>query len=483
MAPTEDEVRSEALFLQEEDRLKRKAEKAKANGGFRNANAERQREASSRLADKYISKDGGAPVVQDEVSRLSDLSAASYDQERKSVAEELGIRVSTLDRLVSEAKAVETDGLAPEPEPWPSAVAGDDLLDLIADTVRDHVILPNGTADVIALWTAFAHAHDVFYFSPLLAITSPTPECGKTVLCDLLDGLVPRPLSSCNVTSAVVYRAIERMRPTLIVDEADSFLPENSELRGILDSGHRRSNAFVLRTVGDNYESKQFTTWAPKVLALIGKLHPTLASRSIHIRLKRMLATESVIPLRFEQRDHLVPLKRKLIRWAEDNAQALRNADPPLPARLRGRAADNWRVLFCVASVAGGEWPDRVAAAAELLAIPSEETYSVMLLEDIAGVFAEKNTDRITSKELVEILEKREDRPWPEYRNGKPITQRQVAKLLEPFGIVSGTKRFESGTAKGYYLAAFEDAFGRYLAPGTPFPSVTTSQGLGNLDF
>ena len=28
--------------------------------------------------------------------------------------------------------------------------------------------------------------------SPLLAITSPTPECGKTVLLDLLDGLVPR---------------------------------------------------------------------------------------------------------------------------------------------------------------------------------------------------------------------------------------------------------------------------------------------------
>jgi Protein of unknown function (DUF3631) len=107
-----------------------------------------------------------------------------------------------------------------------------------------------------------------------------------------------------------------------------------------------------------------------------------------------------------------------------------------------------------------------------------------MALEDIAAAFAEKGVDRIASKELVEILEKREDRPWPEYRNGKPITQRQLARLLDCFGIVPGTIRMDSGkTPKGYYVASFEDAFGRYLAPASPFSSATTPQPLGNLDF
>lgn len=58
------------------------------------------------------------------------------------------------------------------------------------------------------------------------------------------------------MTSSVVFRIIEERAPTLLIDEADTFLPDNNELRGILDSGHRRSNAFVLRNVGDNHEPK-----------------------------------------------------------------------------------------------------------------------------------------------------------------------------------------------------------------------------------
>jgi Protein of unknown function (DUF3631) len=459
-----------------------KPEPPKQNGGFRNANAEPQRAESAKLADKYITRDGKAPV-EDEVDRLSDLSDADSEQERKAAASALGVRVSALDKLVAAVKGGRAEGLVPEPEPWGDAVVGDELLDLIVETARDHVVLPGGAADAVALWTTFAHCHDCFDISPLLAITSPTPECGKTVLCDLLDGLVPRPLSSCNVSSAVVYRAVEHWNPTLMIDEADTFLPDNAELRGILDSGHRRANAFVLRTVGDNHEPKQFTTWAPKVLALIGKLPPTLASRSIHIRLRRMLATETVAQLRFDQRGHLVPIKRKLIRWALDNEKALRSADPVMPDSLRGRAADNWRPLIAIADAAGGEWPERARKVAELFSVKSAEIYGIMVLQDIAAAFAEKNVDRFPSLELTAILNEREDRPWPEYRDGKKLTQRQLAKLLEPFDIAPGTIRTASQkTPKGYYLAAFEDAFKRYLPLDTPFSSATTPQPAENKD-
>ncbi len=62
-----------------------------------------------------------------------------------------------------------------------------------------------------------------------------------------------------------------------------------------------------------------------------------------------------------------------------------------------------------------------------------------------------------------------EDRPWPEWKSGKPITLRQVAKLLGPFGIAPSTIRTMAGTAKGYLLNQFEEAFRRYL----PDQSVT----------
>ena len=156
-----------------------------------------------------------------------------------------------------------------------------------------------------------------------------------------------------------------------------------------------------------------------------------------------------------------------------------------MPDTLRGRAADNWRPLIAIADAIGGEWPERARNVAELFSAKSAEIYGIMALQDIAIAFTEKSVDRFPSLELTAILNECEDRPWPEYRDGKKLTQRQLAKLLEPFDIAPGTIRIDGPkpTAKGYYLSAFEDAFRRYLSPDTPFPSVTASQAAENKDF
>jgi len=83
-----------------------------------------------------------------------------------------------------------------------------------------------------------------------------------------------------NISSAALYRVIEK-GPTLLVDEADFFLPDNEELRGVLNSGHTRATAFVLRVNRETGEVERFSTWAPKALALIGKLPATLSDRSV----------------------------------------------------------------------------------------------------------------------------------------------------------------------------------------------------------
>ena len=61
----------------------------------------------------------------------------------------------------------------------------------------------------------------------------------------------------------------------------------NDELRGILNSGHSRRLAVVIRTVGDEHEARTFSTWCAKAIALIGKLPDTLEDRSIIIRMRR----------------------------------------------------------------------------------------------------------------------------------------------------------------------------------------------------
>ena len=99
-------------------------------------------------------------------------------------------------------------------------------------------------------------------------------------------------LSASNISSAALFRSIEKWVPTLLIDEADSFATKNDELRGVLNSGHTPQTAFVVRCIGDDSEPRIFSTWGCKALAAIGKLPDTVMDRSIEIRLRRALPGE-----------------------------------------------------------------------------------------------------------------------------------------------------------------------------------------------
>jgi putative DNA primase/helicase len=411
------------------------------------------------------------------VARLAALDAFNYDRERESEAARLGVRASVLDKQVAKARArveandIDVDDFLTDPEPWPESVDGADLLDRITHIAEMYLVMPKGAAAAMALWIIHAHAHDCFVISPVLSFTSPTPECGKTTGLTYVGALVPRACPSSNITTAAIFRAVEKWRPTLLIDEADTFIKNSDEMRGVLNSGHQRANAFVIRTVGDDHEPRRFRTWAPKAVALIGKLPATLASRAINIELRRKTADENVKPLRTDRLGHLEPLRRQAARWVADNATALRSADPVMSDSMSGRAADNWRPLIAIADIAGGEWPARARRIAqELGGRRSEQTANIMLLEDMQRIFTDDSIDRIPSQELAAKLAKMEHRPWVEWRNEKPITPRQIAKLLEQFKVKPDTIRTVSGTAKGYLLQDLTDAFARYTTDRSVTP-------------
>ena len=139
-----------------------------------------------------------------------------------------------------------------------------------------------------------------------------------------------------------------------MIDEADSFLRDNEELRGVLNSGHRKGGA-VLRNVGDDHEPRSFSTYGACAIALIGQLPATLTDRSVPITLTRRKRDEAITPFRLDRVEHLVVLARKLARWTADNAVAIAATEPEMPAGIYNRAADNWRPLLAIATVAGGK--------------------------------------------------------------------------------------------------------------------------------
>ena len=43
---------------------------------------------------------------------------------------------------------------------------------------------------------------------------------------------------SANITAAAIFRTVEAARPTLLIDEADSFLSDKEDIRGVLNAGY-----------------------------------------------------------------------------------------------------------------------------------------------------------------------------------------------------------------------------------------------------
>jgi hypothetical protein len=357
-------------------------------------------------------------------------------------------------------------------DPWPDEVAGTILLDTLVATFRRYLALPDHAAAALALWTLHAVAFDAWFASPILAVTSPAPRCGKTLVLIVLGALVPRRLFAANVTPAVLFRTIEKYGPTLLIDEADTFIKDNDELRGVLNSGHTRTTAIVIRAVGDDHDPRAFSTWCAKAIAMIGKLPATLHDRAIEIRMRRRLPGERVERLRQDRIEaECDPLRRQMARWCEDHAATLAAADPAMPTSLHDRAADCWRPLLAIADAAGGDWPRQARDAAQALSgAEAEDDTATMLLRDIQTVFAEAgDPDAMGSTALAEALVSMEDRPWAEWSQGRKLTSAKLTRMLTRHDVhAAGNIRIGPKVAKGYRRVAFQEAWDRYLPAEIP---------------
>jgi hypothetical protein len=310
--------------------------------------------------------------------------------------------------------------------------------------------------------------------SPIAHITAADKQCGKSVLLEVMSRLVYRPLPVSNVTLAVVFRCIESCSPTLLIDEFDSFGTDNNGLRGILNSGHTRGGARVLRCDGENHLPRQFSTWAAKVLSGIGKLPSTLADRSIRLFLRRKLTSERAEKIRRTVGPEWKSLRSRIRRWTQDHGEAISKAQPSPIQGLQDRANDSWEPLLAIAEEIGGKWP--TIARRDALGLHDAErdapSLSTELLSDIRQAFQRKSTRRMHTKDLLHELTKDGDTRWATSHRGQALTPFQLSDRLSAFGIGPRQMRIGGENLKGYDLDWFTDAFQRYLT--TPNEDETT---------
>jgi len=327
---------------------------------------------------QQIQKDTPLSQVEVALSTLAEL-VEKAEPIRRAVAREAAIRklksvgigspAALVDAALGrEPEATETGKngtaiLLADVEPWESPVDGAALLTDIVAIVDRHAILPAGAAVAFALWLRHTYVLDAFDVSPYLGVTSPEKRCGKTVVLELTQAMARKPLPAANITPAALFRTIEAHTPTLLIDELDTFLKDNEELRGVLNSGHRKATAVVIRLAGDDHEPRTYSTWCPKIIAMIGNLPETLADRSIPITMRRKTPDEETQRIRFDRlMRECEPIRQKAARWSDDHIGVIRDSEPDVPEALNDRAQDLWRPLLAIAEVVGKNWTGKASS-------------------------------------------------------------------------------------------------------------------------
>lgn len=403
-----------------------------------------------------------------EIKYLATLSDVDYEACRSSAAERLGFRATMLDNFVKQSKLEhqeKNDAMVEDIEPWNQKVDGATLLNEIFELIKEYIVAEDSTVIAATLWIAFTWCIDVMEISPIACITAPEKRCGKTQFLNVISELVKRPLPASNITAAALFRSIAKWTPTLLIDEADSFMKDNEDLRGILNAGHSRRNAYVIRTVGDNHEPKKFNVWGAKAISGIGHLPDTLRDRSIILELRRKEKHEARKKLRHANAEDFNSIKQKLCRWANDNMQKLKEIKPTMPNFLNDRAQDNWEPLFMIAECIGKDWLDLAISSASTVSEIEEESLSIneLLLTDIKIVFETTQKDLLFTEELINSLCQNTESRWKSWNHGTPITPRQLSTRLRSFHIKSKDIHKDGEHRKGYKKNDFKDVFNRYL--------------------
>ena len=376
-------------------------------------------------------------------AKLPDADRANL---RKAFKDFAGFPVGDFDRLTAagdaggdgkQGRRIEWE----DPQPWPEPVDGAALLDELKALLEHYAVMPDGGAVAVVLWALYTWMFRAFATSPYLMVTAPEREAGKSRVMELLSWMVRRP---------------------------------EDPMRGILLAGFAERFATVERCEGDGHEVREFSTFAPKAMngrKLVG-MDDMLTSRSIVIPMMR--ANRQLPQLRIDRDPVGDDLKRQCARWAADNKESLREADPDTGRRI-GRSADVWRPLFAIADAAGGDWPQWARTAADALstaaaAFADGQTLGTMLLADVRAVFAANgDPERIASAVLDRALQALPERPWGAMpKTGKPITAQSRGRMLDDYGINTRPLRFDDGNrAKGYERMDFETAWTAYLPNDT----------------
>ena len=457
-AKREQEKREQRVEKQRSTTRREKKRKQERDDKRARQNEERARKEAERAERKQKKREAA-------FAEIADLPKLTHEARLKEAAARLG---ENLEILMEEFEVFLAARTIPEAlQPWDEPVDAAELLGAIEAKFRRYVVASDAIVTASTLYAPFSYVVEVTTHAPKLVFTFPERDAGKSMAQDVLYWMVLRPYGAVEATGAAIYRIIDRLRPTLLLDEGDTLFARSNVLAHIINASWANNRRKVPRATPSGKTVEEFDVYGVQIISMKKLRMPdTVLSRSIVCLIWPKLASELVEEFTYQDDDEFKIIRRKLLRFAIDNAVALRAAKPEFPPGFNNRIRVNWKMLLAIAELAGGEWPKRVRnAALELETDRDEPSEAIRLFQALQDVWGKAET--WISESLCKALAGHASGEYADFRGKGPITPHQLAAVLRPFGIrpihnLHPTGRSDENRG-GYRRAQLENPWARLL--------------------
>lgn len=324
-----------------------------------------------------------------------------------------------------------------------------DVYTSIFNFAKKYLVLKDEEYHILTLWVMSSWLVDDFQTCPYLCMIAPKSS-GKTQVLNVLGELAYRALSAVSVTAASLFRAIELWHITLLIDEAEYQIKQDSEagqaLYGCLNGGYKRGS-YAIRTEGDSScrVPAAFEVFGFKAIASTKLFHPTLESRSIIINMSQGMPQKILIdPLEAEI------IRAKLLFW---RFETLGKLPIILPESKTGRLIEMFIPLYtvaqCLKNIDGVEKPISYEDLIELLDTKikemesqrkeeEQESSEAQIMEAITFLIKAAPNNHFGERESIKLKEVADylidEKQWEEIPGKEKVTT-TVGRRLKVMGI------------------------------------------------
>lgn len=295
------------------------------------------------------------------------------------------------------------------PPLWISEEMFEDPVDVPYEEVRDFIhryvyLSDERLYDVLASFAIASWKREIWRAVPYLAFIGNI-ETGKTRALEVLRQLCYHAVSAVSITPAAITRVLDEYKCTLLLDQAEKLLTQETEagrlLYSILLSGYRRDLCYIVAKEGSPTGVQVRDVFGFKAIASERVFDKALFSRCIIIRMRRGVPQEERINEGWGFR-----LRSELLVW-----RAFRCIFPSekemreMGVTLKGREREIWFPLLAVYAFSGYSPSELLSVVEE---VEEEHKERVISSEDAAIVqsllSAMSEMDEIYVHELAEYI-------------------------------------------------------------------------------